>query len=75
MRKSVLLSVVLLAFCATGAQAAAPWWNDAVVYEIFVRSFNDSDGDGIGDFRGIEAKLDYIRSRTSRGEIGLPCGS
>jgi alpha-amylase len=37
-----------------------PWWNDAVFYEIFVRSFYDSNGDGIGDFNGIIAKLDYL---------------
>ena len=36
------------------------WWNDAVFYEIFVRSFYDSDGDGIGDFKGIIEKLDYL---------------
>ncbi|WP_235295152.1 alpha-amylase family glycosyl hydrolase [Portibacter lacus] len=36
------------------------WWNDAVFYELFVRSFYDSDGDGIGDFRGIIEKLDYL---------------
>lgn len=37
-----------------------PWWNDAVFYEIFVRSFADSDGDGIGDFKGLTQKLDYL---------------
>ena len=36
------------------------WWNDEVFYEIFVRSFYDSDGDGIGDFQGIIQKLDYL---------------
>ena len=36
------------------------WWNDAVFYEIFVRSFNDSDGDGIGDLVGLTQKLDYL---------------
>lgn len=36
------------------------WWNDRVFYEIFVRSFYDSDGDGIGDFRGLTQKLDYL---------------
>ena len=36
------------------------WWNDAVFYEIFVRSFYDSDGDGIGDIQGIIEKLDYL---------------
>ncbi|WP_296619667.1 alpha-amylase family glycosyl hydrolase, partial [Marivirga sp.] len=36
------------------------WWNEAVFYEIFVRSFYDSDGDGIGDFQGLIQKLDYL---------------
>ncbi|MCR5888653.1 T9SS type A sorting domain-containing protein [Hymenobacter sp. J193] len=36
------------------------WWNDAVFYEIFVRSFYDSNGDGKGDFKGLTAKLDYL---------------
>lgn len=42
------------------AEESAPWWRDRVFYEIFVRSFYDSDGDGIGDFRGILEKLDYL---------------
>jgi glycosidase len=37
-----------------------PWWNDSVFYEIFVRSFFDSDGDGIGDLNGLTEKLDYL---------------
>jgi alpha-amylase len=37
-----------------------PWWNETVFYEIFVRSFYDSDGDGTGDFKGIIEKLDYL---------------
>jgi len=36
------------------------WFQDTVVYEIFVRSFADSDGDGIGDLRGVEEQLDYL---------------
>jgi glycosidase len=36
------------------------WWQDVVFYEIFVRSFKDSNGDGIGDFRGIIEQLDYL---------------
>ncbi len=37
-----------------------PWWNDNVFYEIFVRSFYDSNGDGIGDLNGLIQKLDYL---------------
>ena len=36
------------------------WWNDVVWYEIFVRSFYDSDGDGVGDINGIIERLDYL---------------
>ena len=36
------------------------WWNQTVFYEIFVRSFYDSNGDGIGDFKGLTQKLDYL---------------
>lgn len=37
------------------------WWKDAVVYQIYPRSFMDSNGDGIGDLNGISAKLDYLQ--------------
>lgn len=37
-----------------------PWWSERVFYEIFVRSFSDSDGDGVGDLQGIIDKLDYL---------------
>ncbi len=37
-----------------------PWWQSAIFYEIFVRSFYDSNGDGIGDLKGIVEKLDYL---------------
>ncbi|WP_165370562.1 alpha-amylase family glycosyl hydrolase [Hymenobacter persicinus] len=39
---------------------ATHWWNDAVFYEVFVRSFYDTNADGQGDFAGLTAKLDYL---------------
>jgi maltose alpha-D-glucosyltransferase / alpha-amylase len=37
------------------------WWKQAVLYELYVRAFNDSDGDGHGDLRGVTERLDYLR--------------
>ena len=37
------------------------WYKDAVIYELLVKSFHDSDGDGIGDFKGLTQKLDYLQ--------------
>jgi alpha-glucosidase len=39
---------------------ADPWWRDAVTYQVYVRSFADGNGDGIGDLRGIREKLGYL---------------
>ena len=52
------------------------WWNDAVFYEVFVRSFYDSNGDGRGDFAGMTQKLDYLNdgdpaTTTDLGVTGL----
>ena len=53
-----------------------PWWNDSLFYQIFVRSFYDSNGDGIGDLNGVTAKLDYLNdgdpaSQTDLGVTGI----
>jgi glycosidase len=45
---------------ANGGVGELFWWNDRVFYEIFVRSFYDSDGDGTGDLQGLTQKLDYL---------------
>ena len=49
-----------------------PWWNDTVFYEIFVRSFRDSDGNGTGDFNGITEKLDYLHDLGIKGIWLMP---
>lgn len=49
------------------------WWNDIVFYQIFVRSFYDSDGDGIGDLSGVIEKLDYLNDgdAATTGDLGI----
>ena len=37
------------------------WWKEAVVYQIYPRSFMDSNGDGVGDLRGIKSRLSYLK--------------
>ena len=40
--------------------AAVPWWRGAAVYQIYPRSFQDTNGDGVGDLAGITRRLDYV---------------
>ena len=85
MRPLSRLALVFLILALSGCQLFAPswtdtksktWWQDAVVYQIFARSFYDSNGDGIGDFNGITAKLDYLndgdpKTKTDLGVTGI----
>jgi alpha-glucosidase len=45
----------------SGTDAQDSWWRHAVIYEIYPRSFQDSNGDGIGDINGITSRLDYLK--------------
>ena len=60
---------------AASAAAAQDWRRGAVCYEVFVRSFYDSNGDGVGDLNGLIQKLDYINDGTpdSRRDLGARC--
>ena len=57
-----LLALVSVALAPMSAMAKTRWWEGAVIYEIYPRSFQDSDGDGIGDLPGIISRLDYLKA-------------
>ena len=60
---------------ATAFPLESGWWDDAVCYEVFVRSFYDSNGDGIGDLQGLTEKLDYLNDGddTTTSDLGVNC--
>src|SRR6476646_11465769 len=76
-----ITALVALALCAApgsrplDAQPVPAWTRGATCYEIFVRSFQDSDGDGIGDLRGLISRLDYINDGNprTRTDLGARC--
>ncbi|XP_065203794.1 maltase 2-like [Planococcus citri] len=56
----VLFSPLVIAFGVT-EESPLEWWQTGVIYQIFPRSFKDSNGDGIGDLKGIEEKAEYLK--------------
>ncbi len=78
------LLAILAAACSSSTLSApvgglpkntTQWWRDGVCYEVFVRSFADADGDGIGDLRGLISRLDYINDGkpASTTSLGANC--
>lgn len=72
---SALLALLASAASSAAQTPAVPWTRGATCYEVFVRSFYDSDGDGIGDLKGLTAKLDYINDGDPRSlrSLGAKC--
>lgn len=66
-----LLVLALLCALPLVAQPAVAWTRGATCYEVFVRSFQDSDGDGTGDLKGLIARLDYINDGKEKGTTSL----
>jgi len=50
-----------------GSASDPEWYKDAIIYELHVKAFNDSNADGIGDFQGLIQKLDYLQA------LGVTC--
>jgi alpha-amylase len=71
---SIVLAVTPL-LAQNASAPSAEWRRNGVCYEVFVRSFYDSDGDGVGDLRGLTQKLDYINdgNPTTQRDLGANC--
>lgn len=59
---ALVLCIVTLTLAPVWAANSPPWWQHAVFYELYPRSFADTNGDGIGDLNGITSRLDYLQA-------------
>ena len=76
--RAAALGMALSLAAGTGSGLAeeaveAPWWKTTVAYEIYVKSFKDSNGDGIGDLKGICSELDYLKEMNVGALWLTPC--
>lgn len=60
LQKFLFSFICLISWASNSNAQSTYWWNEKVFYEIYVRSFYDSNGNGTGDFNGVTAKLDYL---------------
>lgn len=67
MKRLFILFAGLVSFLAASAQKTPNWVRSAVIYQIYPSSYQDSNGDGFGDLKGIQSRLDYIQS------LGVTC--
>jgi len=59
-RRLLIDTLAVMAASETSSARAGEWWRGAVVYQVYLRSFADANGDGIGDLQGLESRLDYL---------------